>query len=121
MKKILMFVAVLLIPVQSMAAGLYDGIWQIIPGTYISVHQRDNELAIILVEVGEEWNALAGTISGNAATVTSAAGPMQATARITFNSATSATVVLITCSDPTSPNPACAFPNGVPIPVTKVF
>jgi hypothetical protein len=71
---------------------------------------------------GRLWSALIGRLNGNRATLTTVegAGIVQFSGTVTFTSPTKATVVQNSCY-PLYQNIVCAFDNGVPVEIRKIW
>lgn len=118
MKKLLITLTFILLPIQSQAAGFYDGIWQFPLNIFATVNQNGSTLAVIVLQ-DTIWEAQIGTLVGNKARITTAYGYVSLTADIVFTSATTATVTVISCID--SSTAVCLFPAGAQLPGTKIF
>ena len=94
MKKLLIVLTFILLPFQSQAAGVYDGIWQFPFGIFATVNQNGSSLAVIILQ-DTIWEAQLGTLVGNEATITTVYGYVSATIEVVFTSATTATVTII--------------------------
>ncbi|MDG2250910.1 MAG: hypothetical protein P8N11_08740 [Gammaproteobacteria bacterium] len=118
MKKLLIILTIFLLPFQSQASGIYDGIWQFPAGIFATVNQNGSSLAVIILQ-NTIWEAQLGTLVGNRATIATVYGYVSATIEIVFNSPTSAAVTIISCIN--GPTEACLFPAGTQLIGTKIF
>jgi len=118
MKKLLIVLTFILLPFQSQAAGVYDGIWQFPFGIFATVNQNGSSLAVIILQ-DTIWKAQLGTLIGNEATITTVYGCVSATIKVVFTSATTATVTIISCIN--GPTEVCLFPAGTQLIGTKIF
>ena len=118
MKKLLIILTIFLLPFQSQASGIYDGIWQFPAGIFATVNQNGSSLAVIILQ-NTIWEAQLGTLVGNKARIVTVYGYVSATMDIVFTSATTATVTIISCID--GPTYACLFPAGAQLSGTKIF
>ena len=118
MKKLLVVLAFILLPIQSQAAGLYDGVWQFPLNIFATVNQNGSSLAVIVLQ-DTIWEAQLGTLVGNKARIATVYGYVSATMDIVFTSATTATVTIISCID--GPTYSCLFPAGAQLAGIKIF
>ena len=118
MKKLLIVLTFILLPFQSQAAGVYDGIWQFPFGIFATANQNGSSLAVIILQ-DTIWEAQLGTLIGNEATITTVYGYVSATIKVVFTSATTATVTII--SGINGPTEVCLFPAGIQLIGTKIF
>lgn len=102
------------------AAGDYDGVWTVseLPGHYYMV--RENSGMLLLVHLGDDWEAFIGGLAGGVATVTTLIADVNLSATVQFSSASRATVHVTACT-PTSSEHYCAMPAGTIATATKIF
>ena len=119
MKKLFLVLTLSLLPLTTLkAAGPYDGIWQLPGGIFATMNQNGDNLAVILLE-GAAWQAQAGTLSGNVATLSTAIGYVQITARVVFDTTTHGTVTILSCAD--TATGTCLFQAGAELEAIKVW
>lgn len=101
-------------------AGDYDGVWTVseLPGHYYMV--RENNGMLLLVHLGNEWEAFIGAKVGLVATVTTLIADVNLRATVQFSSAGSATVHVESCT-PTASGAYCSMPTGTTAVATKIF
>lgn len=118
MKKLIFGIALALFSTSALAGGEYDGIWEIPGGLFATVNQNGSSLAFIILN-GQLWEAQLGTISGNEATVSTVIGYVNLTARVVFNSQTSAMITILSCTD--TIQGVCLFSAGTQVQASKIF
>ena len=124
MKKILLAIALVLLPVNLQAAGPFDGIYSVnfngaLVG-YASIHEDEttnNMIAVIFdaEPLGSDWNAISGTRIGNNASLNSIAGTISLNINATFNDSNGAVATIVSCSGD------CDFPNGTVLNLNRIF
>ncbi|HAJ77094.1 MAG TPA: hypothetical protein DCM64_11655 [Gammaproteobacteria bacterium] len=120
MKKILLVLALIVLPLQTQAAGPYDGIWQITETDYATVNQNGSTIIVVGLDLeNRQFDVSTGTLDGNQLILNSVIDDGNISSRVIFLSGTSATLTFLSCI----PNPGflCDAPIGTPISVTKVF
>jgi hypothetical protein len=101
-------------------AGDYDGVWTVseLPGHYYMV--RENNGMLLLVHLGDDWEAFIGALAGGTATVTTLIADVNLSATVQFSSASRASVHVTSCT-PTSSAHYCVMPTGTTAVATKIF
>ena len=123
MKKMLLALAFLLLPISSYAAGPFDGIYSLnFGGTiigYTSIHEDEtnNIIAIVFdVEPFEsDWDAVSGTRNGSNVTLNSIAGTVNLNISVVFNDSNSGVATINSCDGD------CDFPNGTALNLNRLF
>jgi hypothetical protein len=118
MRKFLIVLTFILLPFQSQATGIYDGIWQFPFSIFATVNQNGSSLAVIILQ-DTIWEAQLGTLVGNEAIITTVYGYVSATIKVVFTSATTVTVTIISCIN--GQTEMCLFPAGTQLTGTKIF
>jgi hypothetical protein len=101
-------------------AGDFDGVWTVseLPGHYYMV--RENNGMLLLVHLGDDWEAFLGALAGSTATVTTLIANVNLSATVQFSSTSRATVHVTSCT-PVSSAHYCAMPTGTTAVATKIF
>ena len=62
-KKLALLILLTMPPIAAQAHDEYQGVWETPSGVYMSIHQYQNEIVLVLLNV-EEWEAMTGYVVG---------------------------------------------------------
>ena len=120
MKQIVLFLSIAFFPVFVFASGPYDGIWQTSETEYSTVNQDEDTIIVVSLDLADgDFEVSSGELVGNEVTIVSVYGSAEVTARIVFNSLTTAVVTIVSCVP--SPEYICFVAAGETLVATKVF
>jgi hypothetical protein len=118
MKKYLLLLCFL--PSISLAAGPYDGVWQTGDTTFTIINQNGEQVLATGVDLSDRKFTLSvGIFVGNTLTVQSIVDDGVSVNQVVFDSATSGTATLVSCTP--SPGFECNVPIGTSIAIARIF
>lgn len=120
----------LLFPIQSYAAGPYDGIYSVTLRytNYVSIRENTDNNQIVAILLGGEpsentWSAFTGIRTENSVTLDTLRGVSDddtvAKAKVVFDNNGNATVTILSCTD--GVYYYCAYPAGISFTAQKIF
>lgn len=100
---------------QPAIGGLYDGLWNISDQGYVTIHQKGQQIAMVILgnsdALGFRWEAQFGEIEGNRALTGTVIGYVDLLLDVEFTSLRTATVTINDCATIVRGNP-CMYADG---------
>lgn len=109
----------------TLAAGPYDGIWQLSlasdTGSYASIHEdSDNTMIVVFLASDFEWEAVSGQRDMTDVNLVTIASGVNISLSLTFTSSDTAAFTQISCV-PITTNSTCNLIDGTTFGATRIF
>ncbi len=129
MKKLIILITLLFLPLTSFASGPFDGIYSIsfngVVENYATVLETNNQIVVVIVDPDPKntWSPLSGVRTGNSVTLTQLQGvspsDIKLNTTVTFNDSDVSKATINSCVDGATFN--CKFPTGITVDLNKIF